>query len=43
MNQTSATALEQSRKKGVRITVTVFGGIAIAIFVLSLLQGLQYS
>jgi|GEM_PF-1196743 len=43
MNQPSATTIEQSRKKGVRRTVTVFGAIAFAIFVLSLLQGLKYS
>ncbi|WP_019464090.1 hypothetical protein [Dyella japonica] len=43
MNQSSTTAIEQQRRKGVRITVTLFGGIAVAIFVLSLLQGLQYS
>ncbi len=43
MKQSPTTTIEQSRKKGVRLTVTVFGGIAFAIFVLSLLQGLKYS
>jgi hypothetical protein len=43
MNQLSTTALEQARKKGVRRTAMVFGAIAVAIFLLSLLQGLQYS
>jgi len=43
MNQSTEAALEQSRKKGVRLTVTVVGSIAFAIFVLSLLQGLKYS
>ena len=42
MNQSNA-AIEQARKKGVRRTVTVFGAIALAIFLLSLLQGLKYS
>lgn len=43
MKQSPTTAIEQQRRKGVRITVTLFGGIAFAIFVLSLLQGLKYS
>ena len=43
MNQSTTTSIEQARKKGVRLTVTVFGAIAFAIFVLSLLQGLKYS
>ncbi|GAB2801331.1 MULTISPECIES: hypothetical protein [Dyella] len=43
MNQPSMTTIEQARKKGVRLTVTVVGTIAFAIFVLSLLQGLKYS
>ena len=42
MNQSKAT-IEEVRKKGVRRTVTVFGAIAIGIFLLSLLQGLKYS
>ena len=42
MNQ-SKTAIEEVRRKGVRRTVTVFGAIALAIFLLSLLQGLKYS
>ncbi|WP_172461909.1 hypothetical protein [Dyella jiangningensis] len=42
MKQSKA-MIEKMRKKGVRRTVTVFGAIAIAIFLLSLLQGLKYS
>jgi len=42
MKQANAT-IEDMRKRGVRRTVTVFGAIAIAIFLLSLLQGLKYS
>ncbi len=42
MKQSKAT-IEEMRKKGVRRTVTVFGAIALAIFLLSLLQGLKYS
>jgi len=42
MNQSKA-VIEEARKKGVRRTVTVFGAIALAIFLLSLLQGLKYS
>jgi len=42
MNQSKA-MIEEVRKKGVRRTVTVFGAIAIGIFLLSLLQGLKYS
>ena len=43
MNATTQTAVEQARKKGVRRTATVFGVIAVAIFLLSLWQGFQYS
>ncbi|MHA6204995.1 hypothetical protein ACXU4B_11265 [Dyella soli] len=43
MNQSSKSVIENARAKGVRRTVTVFGLIALAIFLLSLLQGLKYS
>ena len=43
MNQSSKAVIEEARKKGVRRTVTVFGAIALVIFLLSLLQGLKYS
>ena len=43
MNQPSITTIEQTRKRGVRRTATVFGVIAVAIFLLSLWQGWQYS
>lgn len=42
MMQSKAT-IEEKRRKGVRRTVTVFGAIALAVFLLSLLQGLRYS
>jgi hypothetical protein len=43
MNQSSKGLIEETRRKGVRRTATVFGAIALAIFLLSLLQGLKYS
>jgi hypothetical protein len=43
MNQWSKGTLEETRRKGVRRTVMVFGAIAVGLFLLSLLQGLQYS
>ncbi|WP_267897415.1 hypothetical protein [Dyella solisilvae] len=43
MKQNSKSEIEEARRKGVRRTAAVFGGIAIAIFLLSLLQGLKYS
>ncbi|WP_255557329.1 hypothetical protein [Dyella sp. ASV21] len=43
MKQPSSATIEQARKRGVRRTVTVFGAIALAIFLLSLWQGLTYS
>jgi hypothetical protein len=43
MSQSSKGLIEETRRKGVRRTVMVFGGIAVALFLLSLLQGLHYS
>jgi hypothetical protein len=43
MSQPLTTTIEQTRKKGVRRTATVFGAIAVAIFLLSLWQGWHYS
>jgi len=43
MKQTSKAEIDEVRRKGVRRTAAVFGAIAIAIFLLSLLQGLKYS
>ncbi|WP_279236613.1 hypothetical protein [Dyella sp. RRB7] len=43
MNQLSKGTIEETRRRGVRRTVMVFGAIALAIFLLSLLQGLKYS
>ena len=44
MKQSSKATIEQAaRKQGARRTAMVFGAIAVAIFLLSLLQGLQYS
>ena len=43
MNQLSNDLIKEARQKGVRRTVLVFGAIAVALLLLSILQGLSYS
>ena len=43
MNQLSNDLIKEARQKGVRRTALVVGAIAVALFLLSILQGLNYS
>jgi hypothetical protein len=43
MKQLSNDLIKEARQKGVRRTALVVGAIAVALFLLSILQGLHYS
>ena len=43
MKQLSNDLIKEARQKGVRCTALVVGAIAVALFLLSIVQGLHYS